>query len=95
MAFIGVCSAYPVLKLMGTPSDVIGQSARYMRIYFMGMPFFMLYNYGSAILRAVGDTKRPLLFLSLAGMANVVLDLLLVIVIPYFVSAVFRVDFIL
>lgn len=46
------------------------------------MPFFMLYNYGAAILRAVGDTKRPLIFLAAAGMANVVLDLLLVIVIP-------------
>lgn len=88
MAFVGLCAAYPVLKLMGTPSDVIGQSARYMKIYFMGMPFFMLYNYGSAILRAVGDTKRPLLFLSLAGMANVALDLLLVIVIPLGVAGV-------
>ena len=57
MAFVGMYAAYPVLQLMGTPSDVIGQSVRYMRIYFMGMPFFMLYNYGSAILRAVGDTK--------------------------------------
>ena len=45
---------------MGTPDDVIGQSTLYMRIYFAGMPFFMLYNYGAAILRAVGDTKRPI-----------------------------------
>ena len=45
------------LELMGTPDDVIGQSALYMKIYFLGMPFFMLYNYGAAILRAVGDTK--------------------------------------
>lgn len=45
---------------MDTPADVIEQSALYMRIYFAGMPFFMLYNYGAAILRAVGDTKRPL-----------------------------------
>ena len=67
---------------MDTPADVIDQSVTYMRIYFMGMPFFMLYNYGAAVLRAVGDTKRPLLFLAIAGMANVVLDLLLVIVIP-------------
>ena len=76
------------LQLMDTPADVIGQSATYMRIYFMGMPFFMLYNYGAAILRAVGDTKRPLLFLAFAGMANVALDLLLVIVIPLGVAGV-------
>ncbi len=52
---------------MGTPADVIDQSALYMRIYFLGMPFFMLYNYGAAILRAVGDTKRPLMFLIISG----------------------------
>ena len=56
---------------------MIDLSTVYMRIYFCGMPFFMLYNYGAAILRAVGDTKRPLIFLAAAGMANVVLDLLL------------------
>ena len=73
---------------MGTPGDVIDQSVVYMRIYFLGMPFFMLYNYGAAILRAVGDTKRPLVFLCIAGLANVVLDLLLVIVIPLGVAGV-------
>ena len=52
---------------MGTPSDVIDQATLYMRIYFLGMPFFMLYNYGAAILRAVGDTKRPLIFLIISG----------------------------
>ncbi len=76
------------LALMGTPDDVIDQSALYMRIYFCGMPFFMLYNYGAAVLRAVGDTKRPLLFLCAAGLANVALDLLLVIVIPLDVAGV-------
>ena len=59
-----------------------------MKIYFLGMPFFMLYNYGAAVLRAVGDTKRPLFFLLFAGMANVALDLLLVIVIPLGVAGV-------
>ena len=59
MAFVGVLFAKGALELMGTPDDVISQSTLYMRIYFMGMPFFMLYNYGAAILRAVGDTKRP------------------------------------
>ena len=63
MAFVGVFFAKGALELMDTPADVIDQSALYMRIYFMGMPFFMLYNYGAAILRAVGDTKRPLYFL--------------------------------
>lgn len=88
MAFVGVGTSRAALELMGTPADVIDQSAVYMRIYFIGMPFFMLYNYGAAILRAVGDTKRPLIFLAAAGMVNVVLDLLLVIVIPLGVAGV-------
>ena len=88
MLFVGAALARPALELMDTPPDVIGQSTLYMRIYFVGMPFFMLYNYGAAILRAVGDTKRPLLFLALAGAANVVLDLLLVIVVPLGVAGV-------
>ena len=74
MAGIGVISAKGALLLMGTPDNVIAQSTLYMRIYFLGMPFFMLYNYGAAILRAVGDTKRPLLFLVISGCANALLD---------------------
>ena len=88
MAFVGVGMSRTALSLMATPADVIDLSAVYMRIYFMGMPFFMLYNYGAAILRAVGDTKRPLVFLIAAGLTNVVLDLLLVIVIPLGVAGV-------
>ena len=88
MAFIGVAVSALALGLMDTPVNVIGQATVYMRIYFCGMPFFMLYNYGAAILRAVGDTKRPLVFLMAAGLANVVLDLLLVIVIPLGVAGV-------
>ena len=88
MAFVGVALSGTALKLMATPPDVINLSNVYMRIYFMGMPFFMLYNYGAAILRAVGDTKRPLVFLIAAGLTNVVLDLLLVIVIPLGVAGV-------
>ena len=88
MAFIGAGASRLALQLMDTPGDVIDQSVTYMRIYFMGMPFFMLYNYGAAILRAVGDTKRPLIFLIAAGLTNVVLDLLLVIVIPLGVAGV-------
>ena len=88
MAFVGFGASRGALSLMATPADVIDQSTLYMRIYFLGMPFFMLYNYGAAILRAVGDTKRPLIYLIFAGMANVVLDLLLVIVIPLGVAGV-------
>ena len=79
MAFVGLIFSRWALELMGTPDDVIGQSALYMKIYFLGMPFFMLYNYGAAILRAVGDTKRPLIFLVISGIVNAVLNLILVI----------------
>ena len=80
MMFVGILFAQGALELMGTPDDVIGQSTLYMRIYFAGMPFFMLYNYGAAILRAVGDTKRPLMFLVVSGIVNACLNLFLVIV---------------
>lgn len=80
MAVAGVLFARGALELMGTPEDVIRLSTTYMRIYFLGMPFFMLYNYGAAILRAVGDTKRPLIFLIISGCSNAALNLLLVIV---------------
>ena len=80
MAVIGVVFARGALEIMGTPEDVIGKSTLYMRIYFCGMPFFMMYNYGAAILRAVGDTKRPLIFLIVSGVINAVLNLFLVIV---------------
>lgn len=79
MGIIGVIAAKGALELMDTPDNVLNLSTLYIRIYFMGMPFFMLYNYGAAILRAVGDTKRPLLFLIISGATNVVLNLLLVI----------------
>ena len=80
MAFVGLIFAKGALELMGTPEDVIRLSTLYMRIYFLGMPFFMLYNYGAAILRAVGDTKRPLIFLIISGCANAVLNMTLVII---------------
>ena len=79
MAFVGLIFSRLALEIMGTPDNVIAHSTLYMRIYFLGMPFFMLYNYGAAILRAVGDTKRPLLFLIVAGVINACLNLLLVI----------------
>lgn len=80
MAGIGLLLAKLALRLMGTPSDVIELSTLYMRIYFCGMPFFMLYNYGAAILRAVGDTKRPLIFLIISGVVNAGLNMILVII---------------
>ena len=79
MALVGFGLSRKALELMGSPDDVIDLSTLYMRIYFLGMPFFMLYNYGAAILRAVGDTRRPLLFLIVAGIVNAVLNVILVV----------------
>lgn len=80
LIFIGFFVSPYALELMGSPEEVIGQSIVYLRIYFAGMPAMMVYNFGSAILRAVGDTKRPLYFLSIAGVINVILNLFFVIV---------------
>lgn len=76
---LGFVLADPLLALMGTPDDVLHLSALYMKIFFLGMPVMLLYNFGSAILRAVGDTRRPLYFLLMAGIVNVVLNLIFVI----------------
>lgn len=88
MSVIGILCARESLVLIATPDDIIGQAALYLRIYFLGMPFFMLYNYGAAILRAVGDTKRPLMYLIAAGTVNAVLDLVLVIIFKMGVAGV-------
>lgn len=88
MIFAGLILARPLLELMGTPMDVIDLSVLYMRIYFIGMPAFMIYNFGAAILRAVGDTKRPLYFLTVAGIVNVLFNLLFVIVFKMGVAGV-------
>lgn len=79
LVFLGIFLARPALTLMGTPQDVINHSVLYMRIYFAGMPVMMLYNFGSAVLRAIGDTKRPLYYLLFAGLVNVILNLIFVI----------------
>ena len=79
LAVIGIVLAKPLLTLMDTPEDVIKHSVLYMRIYFMGMPVMLLYNFGSAVLRAIGDTRRPLFYLSIAGVINVCLNLWFVI----------------
>jgi putative MATE family efflux protein len=75
----GYFFSYDLLVLMASPEDVIDLATIYLKIYFIGMPFNMLYNFGAAILRAVGDTKRPLYYLSIAGIINVILNLVTVI----------------
>ncbi len=79
LVFCGILLADPLLELMGTPEDVLPLAALYMKIYFVGMPATLVYNFGSAILRAAGDTRRPLYFLLTAGVINVVLNLIFVI----------------
>ena len=80
LAVVGFFGAGPILGLMGTPDEVIGLATIYLRVYFIGMPAMMLYNFGAAILRAIGDTQRPLRYLTLAGVVNVSLNLVFVIV---------------
>ena len=80
LCLIGFFAASPMLMLMGTPSEVLPHSVAYMRIYFLGMPVMLLYNFGAAILRAVGDTRRPLYYLTLAGVINVILNVIFVVV---------------
>lgn len=70
----GILLARPILSAIQTPSDVLDQAVVYMAIYFAGIPFSMLYNFCAAILRAVGDTRRPLIYLTVSGIANVVLN---------------------
>lgn len=85
---VGIALSRPMLALMGTPEDVIDHSVVYMRIYFAGMPVMMIYNFGSAILRAVGDTRRPLFYLAGSGVVNVVLNLIFVIIFDMGVAGV-------
>jgi putative MATE family efflux protein len=80
VGIFGFVMARPLLQLMESPPDVIDGAALYVRIYFLGMPANMLYNFGAATLRAVGDTRRPMYYLMIAGAVNVVLNLVLVIV---------------
>ncbi|MBE5846684.1 MAG: MATE family efflux transporter [Lachnospiraceae bacterium] len=88
IGLIGILFAYPLLNLMDTPADVIDRSALYMRVYFVGMPVILLYNFGSAILRAIGDTRRPLYYLAIAGVLNVGLNLFFVIALHMGVAGV-------
>lgn len=88
LAFVGFFLAPKLLRLMSTPEDVINLSTLYIKIYFLGMPFTMLYNFGAAILRSIGDTKRPLIYLTIAGIVNVVLNLIFVIIFHLSVAGV-------
>ncbi len=88
LVFVGMFLSKPLLQLMGSPDDVIDQATLYMRIYFIGMPASMVYNFGAANLRAIGDTKRPLYFLAISGVLNVVVNLILVIVFSMGVAGV-------
>lgn len=80
LTFVGIAVTNPLLTLMATPASVMPLSSLYMRIFFCGVPFNLLYNYAASILRAAGDTKSPLIYLSFAGVANVGLNLIFVIV---------------
>lgn len=88
LAVLGNTFAKPLLVLMGSPADVVDLAAIYVKIYFMGMPVIMVYNYGAAILRAIGDTKRPLYYLTIAGVVNVILNLFFVVKLEMSVAGV-------
>lgn len=88
LIFVGFFLSEPILKAMGTPSNVLDKAAIYMKIYFASMPGVMLYNFGSAVLRAVGDTKRPLYYLTFAGVINVICNLFFVIILKWGVEGV-------
>lgn len=80
LTFIGLIFSKGMLEFMSTPDDILNEAALYMRIIFLGMPASMLFNFGAAILRAAGDTKTPMIFLSASGIINVILNLVFVIV---------------
>lgn len=88
LSALGILLSEKILVLMESPSDVIKLSTLYMRIYFIGIPVMLLYNFGSAIMRAVGDAKRPTYFLMISGIINVSLNLLFVIVFKMGVAGV-------
>ena len=79
LAVIGILISNPILAMMGTPDEILPLSTIYMQIYFAGMPAMMIYNFGSAVLRAKGDTARPLMYLAIAGVLNVGLNIFFVI----------------
>ncbi|MGN0143958.1 MAG: MATE family efflux transporter [Clostridium sp.] len=88
LVILGVAGARRILIWMQTPEEVIDLATIYLRIYFLGMIGMMVYNFGSSILRAVGDTRRPLYYLTLSGVVNIVLNLILVILFKMDVAGV-------
>ncbi|MBE6113523.1 MAG: MATE family efflux transporter [Erysipelotrichaceae bacterium] len=88
LAIVGFFIARPMLQIMSTPADIIDLSVLYMRIYFVGAIFMVIYNFGASILRSKGDTKRPLYFLTISGVINVVLNLIFVIPLQMSVAGV-------
>jgi len=88
LAFVGFFSARTILTWMKSPPEVLDLAVLYLQIYFLGMPATMLYNFGAALLRAVGDTKRPLYYLTAAGIINVALNLVFVIIFKMDVAGV-------
>lgn len=88
LMLLGLAVTRPLLELIDTPHDVIDLAALYLRIFFVGMPFMMIYNFGAAILRSMGDTKRPFYSLVIAGIVNTILNLVLVIVFDMGVAGV-------
>lgn len=78
-AVCGLIIARPVLVLIKTPSEILTSAVRYLKIYFIGMPFLMVYDFGSAVLRAKGNSRYPFIVLTLSGIINVVLNLILVV----------------
>lgn len=86
LVVVGILAARPMLIWMATPAEVIDQAALYMRLYFIGMPATMVYNFGAAILRAVGDTRRPLYFLLFSGVFNVGCDILFIVTLGWGVA---------
>ena len=80
MMVVGILVARPILTMMDTPADVLDMAVTYLRIFFLGIPFFMIFDFGSAILRSMGDTRRPLYILVVAGIVNTILNLVFVII---------------
>ena len=88
LLFVGLFFARPILELMSTPEDIINLAEIYLKIYFLGVPFVMLYNFAAAILRSKGDTQRPLIALFIGGVINVILNLFFVVVLHMSVEGV-------
>lgn len=88
LAIIGIVLCRPLLKLMSTPQDVIDKATIYMRIIFLGMPFSILYNFTSSMLRSTGDSTRPLIYLVISGLANLIMNIMLVTLVKLDVAGV-------